>query len=144
MVAALTDADLRSYAERGYLAPLRVLMPEQAESYRVRLDQFIDDCVASGAGSEQLRTKAHLHCPAVFELVHLPAVVDRVSDLLGPDLLCRSTSIFVKEPGSLAFVAWHQDAVYWKLEPPDVATAWVAITPATFENGALRVGARES
>ena len=59
--------------------------------------------------------------------------------MLGPDLLCRSSSIFLKEPGTSSFVAWHQDARYWDLDPPDVATAWIALGPSTVENGALRV-----
>jgi ectoine hydroxylase-related dioxygenase (phytanoyl-CoA dioxygenase family) len=36
-------------------------------------------------------------------------------------------------------VAWHQDSAYWALEPPDVVTAWVALTDSTLENGALEV-----
>jgi hypothetical protein len=139
MAGALTDADRRRYEDAGYLAPMRVLTAEEASSYRDRLDEFIDECTATGPGAEVLRTKAHLHCSAVLELVHLPAIVERVGDLLGPDLLCRSASIFTKEPDTPAYVAWHQDAAYWDLEPPDVATAWVAITPATVQNGALQV-----
>jgi ectoine hydroxylase-related dioxygenase (phytanoyl-CoA dioxygenase family) len=65
-------------------------------------------------------------------------VLDPVEAVLGPDLLCRSSSIFLKEPGTPSFVAWHQDARYWDLDPPDVVTAWIALGPSTVENGALR------
>jgi ectoine hydroxylase-related dioxygenase (phytanoyl-CoA dioxygenase family) len=47
--------------------------------------------------------------------------------------------VFLKEPGDPAFVAWHQDAAYWQLDPPDVVTAWIALTESTNENGAVQV-----
>jgi non-heme Fe2+,alpha-ketoglutarate-dependent halogenase len=139
MIAKLTEANRRHYAEAGYVAPVRVFGHDDAESYRVRLERFIDDGIAAGSGSAALRTKAHLRCSALLELVRHPAIVEPVCELLGPDVLCRSTSIFLKEPNAPSFVAWHQDAAYWELEPPDVATAWVAITKSTVTNGALTV-----
>lgn len=95
--------------------------------------------VASGAAGGVLRTKAHLRCPDLMRLVHHAPIVDSVADLLGGDLLCRSVSIFLKEAGDPAHVAWHQDAAYWNLDPPDLVTAWVALTDSTAANGALEV-----
>ena len=116
-----SDEELRRYSGQGYVAPIRVLAPHEVEIYRARVEQFINECGAAGSVTEILRTKVHLHCPALLELVHLPAIVEPVSDLLGPDLLCRSASVFLKEPGDPAYVAWHQDAAYFELDPPDVA-----------------------
>jgi ectoine hydroxylase-related dioxygenase (phytanoyl-CoA dioxygenase family) len=140
MARHLKDAERARYSALGYVAPLRVLGAEEAAGCLARVEQFIDQL----PGGEQavtaaIRTKAHLHCAALLELVHLPAIVDPISDLLGPDLLCRSTSVFLKEAGDPAYVAWHQDAAYWELDPPDVATAWVALTESTIENGSLHV-----
>jgi non-haem Fe2+, alpha-ketoglutarate-dependent halogenase len=42
-------------------------------------------------------------------------------------------------PGEKSYVGWHQDGTYWKLSPPTVVTAWVALTPSTPENGCMRV-----
>lgn len=86
-----------------------------------------------------LRTKAHIYCPLLLDLVHTPSILDQVADVLGADLLCRSVSVFLKEPGASTYTAWHQDAAYWLLDPPDVLTAWVALTESTIENGALEV-----
>ena len=134
----LTATQRTRYANEGYLAPIRVLTIDEAASYRKRVEEFISVAKAKGSATA-LRTKAHLHCPALLELVHLPAILDAIGDVLGPDLLCRSSSIFLKEPGDPSYVAWHQDATYWDLDPPDVATAWVALTESTVENGALKV-----
>lgn len=127
------------FAANGYFAPLKVLEPGAAADYRARVDRFIDESGGRAAARGVLRTKAHLRCPAILELVRLPAILDAVGDLIGPDLLCRSSSVFFKEPGDPAFVAWHQDAVYWRLDPPDVVSAWVALTDSNAENGALEV-----
>jgi non-heme Fe2+,alpha-ketoglutarate-dependent halogenase len=140
MAKHLSDAERARYSVDGYVAPIRVLSPDEAAGYRARVDQFIDEFGGDGGAlAAALRTKAHLRCPALLELVHLPAIVEPVSDLLGPDLLCRSASVFLKEAGDPEYVAWHQDAAYWELDPPDVATAWVALTESTIENGLVQV-----
>jgi non-heme Fe2+,alpha-ketoglutarate-dependent halogenase len=131
----LSPAQRDAYASKGYLAPLPALSPAAALSARAAIEGLI----AQGMPMTMLRTKAHLHCPALLALVRAPAILDTVSDVIGPDLLCRSSSIFLKEPGEPAYVAWHQDSAYWALDPPDVVTAWVALTDSTAENGALQV-----
>jgi ectoine hydroxylase-related dioxygenase (phytanoyl-CoA dioxygenase family) len=139
MTRHLTDREIRRFSDQGYLAPIRVMTAAECDSSRARIEQFVDEAIVAGSVAQSLRTKAHLRCAALLELVCRPAVVEPVADLLGPDLLCRSVSIFLKEPGDPAFVEWHQDAAYWELDPPDVATAWVAVTASTSDNGALRV-----
>ena len=135
MIRYLTRQEVEHFDEHGYVAPIRVMTPSDAGQYRARVEEYFQHVDDAGT----LRTKAHLHCPALIELVRLPAILDPITDLLGPDVLCRSSSVFLKEPGTPAHVAWHQDAAYWELEPPDVATAWVALTDSTVENGALQV-----
>ncbi len=71
--------------------------------------------------------------------MHHPAIVDVVEDLVGPDILCWTTSFFIKEPGSAGFVSWHRDATYWGLDPEEVVTAWVAINHSNVESGCMRV-----
>ena len=139
MTSPLAASALETYAHDGYLAPMRALAPDEISKARVEVERFVDSNTGARGDASALRTKAHLRCPALLGLVRHPAIVGPVTDLLGPDILCRSSSLFVKEAGDAAFVAWHQDAMYWELDPPDVATAWVAITESTITNGALRV-----
>src|SRR5262245_9338642 len=124
-----------AFAALGFVAPIDVMSPADAEWFRGEVEEFI--AMVSAAG--RLRTKVHLDCPALMELVRRPEILDCVSDVLGPDVLCRSSSLFIKDPHDRALVAWHQDAAYWELDPPTVATAWVALTPSTAANGALQV-----
>jgi ectoine hydroxylase-related dioxygenase (phytanoyl-CoA dioxygenase family) len=62
-----------------------------------------------------------------------------VESLLGPDLIVHSTSAFAKRPHSPEFVSWHQDGYNWGLDVPRLASAWVALTESTPENGCLRI-----
>jgi ectoine hydroxylase-related dioxygenase (phytanoyl-CoA dioxygenase family) len=66
-------------------------------------------------------------------------VLDAVEEVLGPDILVWSSQWFAKLPHDRAFVSWHQDATYWGLTPPNVSTAWIALTVSDAANGCLRV-----
>ena len=86
-----------------------------------------------------VRQKPHLLYSWLADLVHHEPILDIVEDLHGPDLLCWSTTLFIKEAKTTSFVSWHQDSTYWGLSRPDVVTAWLAVTPSTIANGALEV-----
>ena len=90
-----------------------------------------------------VRHKAHLLFPFLADLVRHPRILDAIEDVLGPDILCWNTNFFIKEAETPSFVSWHQDSTYWGLSTPDVATAWVALTPSTGENGAMAVHPRQ-
>src|SRR5690606_40345277 len=45
----------------------------------------------------------------------------------------------LKEAHDPSYVSWHQDLTYWGLEPADIVTAWVALSPSTPESGCMRV-----
>jgi non-haem Fe2+, alpha-ketoglutarate-dependent halogenase len=65
--------------------------------------------------------------------------VRAVTELLGPDVLVQSVSIFDKDPGDEQYVAWHQDGYYWHLSAPRLVSAWIALSPSTPQSGCLRV-----
>jgi hypothetical protein len=94
----LSRAQQEAYAAEGFLAPLRAISPADALAGRAGVERLI----AQGTSPADLRTKAHLRCPALLGIVRSPAVLDAVSDLIGPDVLCRSSSIFLKEPNNPA------------------------------------------
>ena len=71
------------------------------------------------------------------ELVTHPRILDAVEDVLGPNILCWTTNFFIKEARDPAFVSFHQDATYWGLDPPDVMTAWVALSDCPASSGPM-------
>jgi hypothetical protein len=132
----LTEAQIRHYHEQGYLFPLRALTPEAAANYRRRLESF----EAQGEDARQgLRHKPHLLFTFLDELVRHPGVLDAVEGVIGPNILCWASSFFTKEPHSANFISWHQDLTYWGLDPAEIVTAWIALSPSTVASGAMRV-----
>lgn len=137
MPKSLSPEQVERYREEGYLAPLSVGDVAEAAGWRAALER-----VEAGTGGPlrgDLRHKSHLLFPFLAEIVRHPRILDAVEDLLGPDLLCWSSSFFIKEEASASFVSWHQDSTYWGLSEPEVCTAWVAFTPSTAANGAMAV-----
>jgi hypothetical protein len=137
MPKLLSQAQIERFHEEGFLAPIRVMPEAEALDYRRRLEHF--ESRTGGPLAGDLRHKSHLLFTWLSDLIRHPRILDAVEDLYGPDLLCWSSSFFIKEEESPAFVSWHQDSTYWGLSRPDVVTAWVAFTPADQSNGAMQV-----
>ncbi|WP_249093216.1 phytanoyl-CoA dioxygenase family protein [Argonema galeatum] len=66
-------------------------------------------------------------------------ILDLVEDLIGTDILCWESALFVKPSQSDAYISWHQDLTYWGLDDSDILTVWVALTPSIKESGCVRV-----
>ena len=132
----LSDEQVSKYRQKGFHFPLRVLSAEEARAYRDRLEAHERATGAPIAGN--MRHKVHLLFTWANQLARHPAILDAVEDVIGPDILCWSTSFFIKEAHSTSFVSWHQDATYWGLSTDDVITAWVAFADAPVESGAMR------
>lgn len=140
----LTESQRRQYERDGYLAPIRVLdEPERnrfraayldyTERHRERLQKM------TGNQKYQVFSETHFALPWVHELVTHPRILDTIESILGPNILAWNTNWFSKMPGDKAYVSWHQDGTYWKLTPPTVVTAWVALWPSLPVNGCMRV-----
>jgi ectoine hydroxylase-related dioxygenase (phytanoyl-CoA dioxygenase family) len=131
----LSEAEIAAFWRDGYRFPVRVLSAEEARRVRDRLEAY--EAQSGGPISSNMRHKVHLLFTWAAELVRHPRILDAVEDLLGPDILCWTTNFFIKEPRTPSFVSWHQDATYWGLDPDDVVTAWVALSDAPVESGAM-------
>lgn len=135
-MASLSAAAIRHYREQGYYAPVRALSSTEAANLRRRLEDYE---AQHGDLAGPLRHKPHLLFTWLNDVIRHPGILDAVEDLIGPNILCWGTSFFIKEAHTSSFVSWHQDSTYWGLEPPDIVTAWLAISESDLENGAMRV-----
>jgi ectoine hydroxylase-related dioxygenase (phytanoyl-CoA dioxygenase family) len=133
----LSQAEVDRFGREGFLFPYRVMSAAQAVSYRQKLESAEREL--GGPLPAMLRQKTHLLFTWAAELVRHAAILDHVEDLIGPDILCWSSSFFNKEPHSKDYVSWHQDATYWGLSGHDVVTAWLALAPSTIESGCMQV-----
>src|SRR5271154_3229233 len=127
---------VRQINDQGYYAPIRAATGAEAARLCSRLETF--EATNSGL-TGGVRDKPHLLFTGLDELVRHPGVLDAVEEEIGPSILVWGSSFFIKEPRNPSFVSWHQDSTYWGLEPPDIVTAWVALSESTHENGAMRV-----
>lgn len=132
----LTQAQVEAYKRDGYHFPVDILTPQEAATYRQKLETY--EASADGPIKGNLRQKPHLLFTWLNDLIRHPKILDAVADIHGPDLLCWSSSFFIKEAGNAGFVSWHQDSTYWGLSSPDVVTVWLAFTPANDINGAMK------
>ncbi|MEO8165377.1 MAG: phytanoyl-CoA dioxygenase family protein [Betaproteobacteria bacterium] len=137
MSNSLISAQIAHYQQHGYVFPVPALTPDEAAGYRQTIEDF--ERSSGLAAGHVIRNKGHLKLMRLYELIFHPRVLDAVESVLGPDILCWGSSLFVKEGNDPGFVAWHQDAYYWGLEPDNVVSAWIALYPSTIENGAMRV-----
>jgi len=133
MPTSLSSDQVETYRQQGILHPLRALPAAEAAALHARYQAQAD--FIKGRNNQ----KPHLLFTWLDALVRDPRIVDAVESLLGPDLFCWGAQFFAKPAGDAAYVSWHQDATYWGLSSPDVATAWVALTPSTPESGCMQV-----
>jgi non-haem Fe2+, alpha-ketoglutarate-dependent halogenase len=134
---ALSVTEVERFRRDGWFAPIRVISADSAHELRERLEH--EEKRLGGPLKGALLQKPHLLYPWLADLVFNDTILDAVEAIHGPDLLCWSSTLFVKEARTSAFVSWHQDSTYWGLSRPDVVTAWVAITESNRANGALEV-----
>ena len=136
MPKVLSREAIAAYKRDGYYCPVRVMSAQDAHRYRRALEQH--EAIAGKPLQGNWRHKTHLLFTWADELVHHPKILDAVEDVIGPNILCWSTTFFTKEANSPSFVSWHQDATYWGLSTNDVITAWVAFADAPVESGAMK------
>ena len=136
MSATLSKKAIQQYRDHGFTPAVRIISKEEAKYFRFQL-QAVEAVVGELKGGRRL--KCHLLYKWVSDLIRKPAIVDRVEALLGPNVLCWGTDMWLKEPNSKKFVSWHQDSQYWGISGTELLTAWIALSPATVESGCMRM-----
>jgi non-heme Fe2+,alpha-ketoglutarate-dependent halogenase len=133
----LTLQQTDRYQTEGYLSGL--CMADTHDALRSR-NAF--DVLEAREGKEKAQIgllDRHFDQPFLWELATSPRILDCVESLIGPDFLLLATHFFCKYGPDDKFVAWHQDATYWGLEPPKALTVWYAVDDSNVENGCMRV-----
>jgi hypothetical protein len=137
---ALTEQQVQDYHRNGFLFPIPVLTPDEAAA-RMKDIERLETRVGTplSKAHKKYRSGSYTFLPWVEALCRHPRVLDAVEDVIGPDILVYWATFFVKEPGSPAFTAWHQDSTYFGLQPHEHVTAWVALTDASELAGCMEV-----
>lgn len=88
----------------GFLTPVPVMSPVEALELREKLEAAERK---HGDGANTLGAD-HASADWMHRLVTDPRILRIVEDLIGPNIMCRSSSWLVKESGSGSYIGWHQ------------------------------------
>jgi non-haem Fe2+, alpha-ketoglutarate-dependent halogenase len=133
----LKSDQIAQYNQTGYLMPFDGLDVSEAREIRAFFDGVLAAFIELGRTSYAINT-AHLRFARIYQLVQHPRIVDAVSDLLGPNVVCWGSHFFCKMPHDGKRVPWHQDSTYWPLSPTKTVTVWLAIDDADPENANMK------
>lgn len=136
MPKCLSASAVEQYRRDGFCFPVPAMSADEADTYHRRLQTY--EAATGGPIASNYRHKVHLLFTWATELVRHPTILDAVEDIIGPNIICWTTNFFIKEAETPAFVSWHQDSTYWGLSTDDVITAWLALTDAPAESGAMK------
>ncbi len=132
----LAEGDYRAYADHGFVGPIPVISTAEANELWQRLQAHA--ARRPDIPLTSLRGKAHVPFPWLTDLVFDPRLVDLVEPIVGPNILCWGSTLWVKPAHHEGYVSWHQDGYLLGLDPPESCSLWLALTECTPENGAMR------
>ena len=131
----LTDSQLGTYQEEGYIVPEFRVSEDMLEDIRARHSRLV-----------AAKPEYADYCPALLdhdmgfaEYSQQPEILDMVEQIIGPDFALWNTSFFAKPALKGTTTPWHQDGEYWPIRLLATCTVWLAVDASTAENGCLRV-----
>lgn len=136
----LSAEDVERFRTQGFIGPFRAFAPEEMPAIsKVIREQVLATPTPHSPYPHLVR---HLDSATVNRLCNAPAIVGRMQELYGPDLLVWYSMLFDKPPArpeNPEEYPWHQDAFNWKLEPMITLSAWLAITPSSVQHGCVEL-----
>ena len=139
-VCAIAPASnlVERFQRDGFAFPIRVFEATEIGRLRRRVETELLPRWGDPTQETDYTFQTHLLFPWLDAVVRHEPIVDVVGRLLGPDLLLWNSGVIVKPARDGYFASWHQDLLYWGLEPQHTVTAWLAFTDSTVENGCVR------
>lgn len=141
------------FHENGFLvveealgkAEIDTLNTEAAQICRGALGDIrgVLPALADEPDAEIMRRYLCIHFPhkisqIVRQTLAHPAIVDVLTDVIGPNVKCMQSMLFIKASGKPG-QAWHQDEYFIPTRDRSLTGAWIALDDATVENGCLWV-----
>ncbi|WP_433174893.1 chlorinating enzyme [Actinoallomurus sp. CA-150999] len=156
---SLSADELAQFHRDGYIGPFDLYEPDEMEAnLRALRPKLINSKTSiysqdkAISGNTNLSSyDRHLDIDFLAEHITRPEIADRVSSILGPDVLCWRSEFFPKYPGDEG-TDWHQadnfsnvagskhPQIVWPedAEFGGTITVWAAFTEANVDNGCLQ------
>lgn len=147
----ITSAQINTYKETGYLvmpglfseSEIASLRKETADIFRGKRGKVegMIDVEDNTSDTEVLKKYVAIHfphklSPVIYESLFHKGVLDVLTGIIGPNVKCMQSMLFVKGPGK-AGQSWHQDEFYIPTRDKSLTGVWIAIDDASIENGCL-------
>jgi Phytanoyl-CoA dioxygenase (PhyH) len=148
----LSDEQVNSFHEYGYLKGLRMITDEQAELLCEELNGLMDPAhpghglfyeYHSNESKDPRRALFHALgawriMPGFHDLLWNPAFTVAAAQLLGGGVRFWHDQLFCKPARHGGMVAWHQDYSYWtRTQPLAHLTCWIGLDDSTVANGCV-------
>jgi len=154
MPEILTESQIESYHEDGYLVLESHLPSDVIDSIRAEIARFEDESrdltesndrleLEQGHTSKQPRVRRirlpHTISDVMRNLMYSDHILAPARDLIGPDLRIHTTKLNMKSPGNGAAIEWHQDYAFYPHTNDDILAIGVIIDDMQSENGPIMV-----
>jgi ectoine hydroxylase-related dioxygenase (phytanoyl-CoA dioxygenase family) len=150
----LTQEQIEFYHTNGYLAVENVLSADTIADLQRVTDEFIEKSRAVTQHTDvfdlepshtpenprlrRLKSPAAQH-PVYRAVMCDPRILDRVEQLIGPNLRQNGNKLNMKSPSYGSPVEWHQDWAFYPHTNDDLLAVGVCMDDMTLENGCLMV-----
>jgi non-heme Fe2+,alpha-ketoglutarate-dependent halogenase len=131
------------YQQQGVIFPLPALNSEEILEAQ---HHYLSLCSPGTFILEgEQRVFGHLIYPWVSKLVSHPTILEKVSAIIGPNIMVWVSEFNGKAPNSPNFFSWHQDFFYWRhqyyhdLKNIPLVTVWLSLFDTYVENGCMQV-----
>lgn len=138
----LSQQQIETFRADGVLPLGRVIDEATVADAREHLEALrARDLMDCPGGDKALKTFRLLNASAVddwfLKIVTCDAVLDAAESILGPNVQYYQDNVFYKPARNGDESAWHQDNVWWRADPPNMLTIWIALDDTDVENGAV-------
>lgn len=131
-VSGETATEMRGVIKNVILAP-----EPDARTDADPMDPMGDTPEARAARFRKLNRFCHTS-PLIWHAVYVGAMAPLARYYLGADVLLKFSSVFIKPAHTGAATPWHQDNGLWRDGETEPFNFWMALDPATRENGCLQ------
>lgn len=126
----------KEYEKHGFYGPVSFLTVEENNKL---LDIIIETDNKLNLMNSDYRCKSNVLFPWIDALSRHPTIISHVTEILGNDIHCWDTLLWIKHPKTDKFVSYHQDGTYWNFFPKTKGlTVWVTPTGATRSMGCIK------
>jgi phytanoyl-CoA hydroxylase len=143
----MNEGLIERYERDGYVVMEDLVSRSEVTELREEAEKL---CLEKGAAlsrdsdptsSDPLAAYLAIHFPHKLssrfrEALARPRIVDALTSLIGPNVKCIQSMLFIKHAGKPG-QAWHQDEDFIPTRGRSLIAGWIALDDATIDNGCL-------